>query len=96
MYNREYFLDKINKDGFALCDDEFKEEFEYYFDLFRVVDAERINKEDIDGILLIEENIDFRVLFLDVATEEYNVIAKYGIEKDAFDGYSKIKSDLKK
>lgn len=95
MYNREYFLDKINKDGFALCDDKFKEEFEYYFDLLRVVDAERISKEDVDGILLIEENMDFRVLFLDASTEEYDVIAKYGIESDAFEEYSKIKRDLK-
>ena len=95
MYNREYFLDKINKDGFALCDDKFKEEFEYYFDLLRVVDAERISKEDVDGILLIEENMDFRVLFLDASTEEYDVIAKYGVESDAFDEYSKIKRDLK-
>jgi hypothetical protein len=94
LYNREYFFEKINRDGFDLCNNEFKDEFEYYFDLFRVVDAQRVEKEDIDGIILIEENIDFRILFLDFSTGEYNVMAKYVAENDAFDEYSKIIKEL--
>jgi hypothetical protein len=96
VYNKDYFYDELSKEDFLSFDKEFQNEFEYCFDLFRVVDAHRIKMEDIDGLLIVEESMDFRVIFLDRAVGDYSIISRHIREEKAIEDFQEIKNKMLK